>query len=126
MDIGNRLKDFGLRRSLQQIAAGSGQQGVEYLVAVLIDGQHQDLRGGDEGFELADTLDAVHLRQIDVHQDDIRGLGRELRDGFLAGPVSATTHEALCLANTGREILANPSVDRKSTRLNSSHLGISY
>ena len=110
MNVGNRLEDFGLRGPLQQIAAGAGQQGVEYLVAVLIDRQHQDLHGGDESLELADTLDAVHLRQVDVHEDDIRGLSGELRDGLLAGPVSAAAHEALSLANTGREILANPSV----------------
>src|ERR1035437_5410914 len=57
MDIGNHVQNLRLRCPLQQVAAGARQQGVENLVAVLIDSQHEDLCGRNQPLELADTLD---------------------------------------------------------------------
>src|SRR3712207_8631140 len=60
---------------------------------------------------LHDALPIFHFRHAQVHQDQVRALP----DGELhrLRPVAGVEH-------------ANPRVDRKSTRLNSSHANISY
>jgi hypothetical protein len=54
-----------------EITVGAGFQGHEDALAVLIDGDHDDLQIGRRFAQLDHTIDAGHARQLDVHEDDV-------------------------------------------------------
>src|SRR5256885_9319463 len=69
------------------------------------------------------ALDVIPARDVGLDRD-LAQLGRHLLD---AGPVEVSEHEPRAVggqASAGRR--ADAARDRKSTRLNSSHLVISY
>src|SRR3712207_7981985 len=69
--------------------------------------------------------DAVHLRHLDVHDHEVwPQLPGEL-DGLLA-VAGLTRDDVAFLGQHLGEVEADQGLDRKSTRLNSSHANISY
>ena len=72
MDIGQCRQQSGALRPLEQVAARACGQRVENMVGVLIDGQHHKLGLRHFRLQPADALDAVHARQVDVGQHDVR------------------------------------------------------
>ena len=81
MDIFEGGKEFFARGLFQHIAAGAGGQGVEEVVGVLIDGEHDELGLGKERFEMPDAFGTGHCHQVNVHQDDIGPFLREAGQG---------------------------------------------
>ena len=81
----------GLNR-FDQIADGTGGEGIEDRVGIAMDGKHQNLRG-DAGFdEAANGFDAVDAGQVDIHDDDAR---LKRRDGLQRlFPGAVRTHAA--------------------------------
>src|ERR1035438_6627999 len=77
------FEQFLTGRQLEQIPTGSGGQGVKHALGVLIDRQHDELNYRMSQLDLAHALDAIHARQINVHEHDIRSeerrVGKECR-----------------------------------------------
>src|SRR5262245_63308373 len=69
---------------------------------------------------VAHILRDLHRAEVrPAHRAEMRDLGTFLRQGLVV--------ELLCRVRVQAEVeLIGPAEDRKSTRLNSSHLGISY
>ena len=84
MDLLDGFQDFRRRQVLDQVAVGAGFQRLEHPPAVLFDGEHDDLQLRQAFLEPANALDAGHPRQIDIHQDDIGRLARNLPRRFLS------------------------------------------
>ena len=63
----DRREQLFAARALQQIPGGSGFEGGEDVVRVLIDGQHEKLRRPHLRLEAPHALDPVQTREIDVH-----------------------------------------------------------
>ncbi len=59
-------------RALEQVAARTGADRAEDGVVVLVHGEHQDPQPRVAADEEPGRLDAVELRHLDVHHDDIR------------------------------------------------------
>jgi predicted ABC-type transport system involved in lysophospholipase L1 biosynthesis ATPase subunit len=57
---------------LQDVAAGSGQDRCEQVLVIRERREHQHLRLGSLGSDLARRLDAAAVRQPDVHHDRVR------------------------------------------------------
>ena len=82
MDIANHAGEHLGNRVLQQIRGGSGLNGAVDVLVPLIHGQ------GDEACvrvlpaNRRDGLDAVHARELEIHERDIRRMPPELLDGF--------------------------------------------
>ena len=91
--------------ALDQIASCTRCQGVEYLLILGLDGQHDELRVGKLFLKFADTLELIHLGSLQTDPymfapwlralvSWIRGsgLGRRerLRSGFLTGATDRT------------------------------------
>ena len=57
---------------LDQELAGAGQHRAAQVVRLALDGHHHDGRAGRARRELLGGGDAVHVRHVDVHQDDVR------------------------------------------------------
>jgi hypothetical protein len=83
-DAADELVD---RRVLEQVAARAGEDGVEHVVVLVGDGQHQHARERREAVDLADRLDPGHAGHVQVHHDDVGGeLAHEPHSvGALAG-----------------------------------------
>ena len=87
IDLPQRGQQLRPRSVLEQIARGSGGEGVEDVVGVLVNGEHYELRFWQEWFQAADTFDAVHLGQVDVHKHHTGHFLGECRQGALTGAV---------------------------------------
>jgi hypothetical protein len=74
MDVPDGGEQFLRGGALEQVAGGAGGQGVEDVLGILVDGEHDDLGLGKNLFQATDAFHAVHAREVDVHEDDIYGL----------------------------------------------------
>jgi len=74
VDLSYGLDDLGLGRPLQQVTAAPASSELKILS---LSSYTVSIRNcvGAQRLELPDTLDAVHLRQVDVHEDNVRRLG---------------------------------------------------
>ena len=66
---------------LQDVATGPGAQCRGYDVALAVRADEQDARTWVGGDDTSRRLEAVHRRQLDVQQNEIRLHRRGLRDG---------------------------------------------
>ncbi len=71
-EITDGLDDLVRRRLLKQITGCAGADGIEYVVIIVEDGEHEDLDARVMGLHRADAFDARDIGQADIHQDDIR------------------------------------------------------
>jgi hypothetical protein len=68
----DRRNDLVARAGLEQVAGRAGAEGLEDVVVILVDRQHDDLRDGRDRVDAADAFDAAHARQAEVHQHHVR------------------------------------------------------
>ncbi len=67
----DRFEKFCRRRSLQEVSVRARRQRIEDRIAVFVDGKHESLSGRAKFPELSHTVDAGHLREVDIHQDNV-------------------------------------------------------
>ena len=91
---------------LDQELAGPGQHGSAEVVRLTLDGHHHDRGGRDGPGQLFRGGDAIHVRHVDVHQDDIRGEGCRHADGLSAGRRGADHVHVALEAKQLREVVA--------------------
>ena len=108
--VPNGIHELAGRRWLEQVAAGTGGERVEYDLRVLPHREHDDLRRMIAGGEAADAFDAVHARQVDVHDDDFGTEFRKMLQGFLRACKLADAFEVRFLLQDGAEAPANARV----------------
>jgi len=70
VDVLDRVQQFGTRRALEHITGRARRQRLENVVGILIHGEHHELCVQHLRLEPADTFNATHAGQIDIHQDD--------------------------------------------------------
>src|SRR5215469_16090177 len=99
------------RDVFQQVAACPGADRVEEVLFLVADRQHDDLCAGGDILERPARLDTAAPRHTDVHEHHV---GQRL---------ARHPHCLFAIARLADEL---DSRDRKSTRLNSSHVEISY
>ena len=63
---------FLRRAALEQVTARAGAQRLEDAVGVLVDRHHDDLDRGQQLLEPGGAFDAGDVRQLNVHQHDLR------------------------------------------------------
>ena len=71
-DFLDRLQNLRALGTLQQIPRRTRLQRTKDVLGVLVGGEHDDVRLGQNLFQFADTLHAVHAGEIDVHQHHAR------------------------------------------------------
>ena len=81
MQVADGVHQLGRRGLLQDIAARSRNNGLEHVVIVLIDGEHHYLKVGEQPLQFPYALNAGHPRKLDVHEHDIRPVGRKILQG---------------------------------------------
>jgi len=95
---------------LYEVTIGSGAQGPEDAITVLVYGQHDDLKCRQEFLELSHTLNAGHARELDIHEHDIRLASGNFRQTFFArGKRPHTAHVSRRFKDLD-ELLAQPRV----------------
>ena len=72
VDLSDRGGQLVAAERLDEELARSGQHGPAQVVGLALDGHHHDGRGGERRGQLLGGRDAVHVRHVDVHQDDVR------------------------------------------------------
>lgn len=72
MNFENGFEQLGAFGALEEIAVSACLEGAKDIVGIFINCEHDDLKFGNELFQLANALDAVDAREIDVHEDDFR------------------------------------------------------
>ena len=95
MNFANGFEQFGAFRALEEVAVCACGQGTEDIFCIFINCEHDDLKFGNELFQLADAFDAVDAREIDVHKDNFGTDPGNLLDGFFGGAVVAEALEAI-------------------------------
>jgi hypothetical protein len=85
----NGFQQFFGRQTFQQIAARTAGKRAENLVGVLKNGEHQHLGLRHERGQLADTFNAVHAAEVDVHQNNVRLVLRQMFQRILGAGVCA-------------------------------------
>jgi len=79
-------EQFAGRGLFEEITIGTSHKSVKYGIALIVDGEHDELGPGQEGLEFADGIDAAHARQVDIHEHDIGQETGDFRHGiFTAG-----------------------------------------
>ena len=71
-DLPDRGGQLVAAERLDQELARAGEHRAAQVVGLALDGHHHDCRAGHDGRELLGRSDAVHVRHVDVHQDDVR------------------------------------------------------
>ncbi len=79
--------------ALEEVAAGARLKGFEDVIVVGINRKHQDLGSRKTIFQQRGAFEARHAGQVDVHEHDIRGGGRQEFQRFFAGLASRHTME---------------------------------
>jgi len=92
--IAHGLEELAGGGAFEEITAGAGGEGLKDALAVVIDGEHEELEPGMGGLELAHAVDAVHAGQVDVHEHDVGEESREFLQGFFGGRMAADDREA--------------------------------
>src|ERR1043166_1735693 len=86
---------FGLS-ALEQVTARSGTQRPENYIGVLVHGEDDDLQFWHLSFDFLRTLHASRIRQLDVHQYDVRLGLRDFVQRFGDRLAGAHAFEARC------------------------------
>ena len=73
VDLSDRGGQLVAAERLDQELARAGQHRAAEVVRLALDRHHHDRRGRGGPSQLLGRGDAVHVRHVDVHQDDIRG-----------------------------------------------------
>ncbi len=81
-DGGDPAEDLLLRRTLDQVAAGTGPHRGEHRVVVLVHGQDQHRDRRRHPGDLAGRLEPVHARHLQVDQRDVGGVHDRLAHGL--------------------------------------------
>ena len=82
---------FFRRTTFQKIAARACAQGFEDAVGVFVNRHHYDLGGREELLKPGRAFDPGDVRELNVHQDDIRLMARENFEGLLGGGAKTDT-----------------------------------
>ena len=83
MQVADGLQQLRRRSLLQDIPACSRKNGFEHVVIVFIDSEHHYLKVWEQLLQIPDALNARHPRELDVHEHDIRLVGRKVLQGVL-------------------------------------------
>ncbi len=67
MHVLESREQFLARGLFEQISGGAGGERVVDVVGIFVNGQHNELRGRQERFELLDGINTAHAGQIDIH-----------------------------------------------------------
>jgi len=82
MDRPDRLRDLVERQVLEQVTARAGPDGLEEILFLVADRQHDDLGARRDLLHRPAGLDSAAAGHPDVHQDDIRERFASLLDGL--------------------------------------------
>src|SRR5207247_2558679 len=93
-DLGDGVQDLARRGAFQKVAARPSLEGAEDAGRVLIDGQHDDLSRGYDLLETGRTFDAGSAGEVDVHEDDVGVVARNLFQTLLRRPTGADATDA--------------------------------
>jgi hypothetical protein len=85
------LKDVGGIGALQEITARPGLEGAEDALIVFINCKDEDLNGRTKFLKTAGTVQTGHVRQMDVHENDIWQQAGDLLESFLGTAAGADT-----------------------------------
>ena len=107
MNIADGLQQPRGRGALEQVAAGAGLEGIKQRIAVLIDGQHQELDAGHGALQLAHAFHALDAGQIDVHEHHVGRMPRDFLQGRLRVRVIAGQFQGGCAADQCRQTRAD-------------------
>jgi hypothetical protein len=72
------FEQFGTGGQFEQVAAGSRGEGVKHARSVLINRKHDELNCRVSRLELTHALDAIHAREVNVHEHHLGGSSREM------------------------------------------------
>ena len=106
VDLPDRRGELVRGERLDEELARPGQHRPAEVVGLALDGHHHDRGGRHLGGQAFRRRDAVHVRHVDVHQDDVR---RELRrhlDGFAPGCRRSHDLDVRLEAQELREVIA--------------------
>ena len=72
MNVANCSEEFAGADGFEEVTTGACGEAVEDGFAVVVAGEHDDLRGARGCCEKSDDLDAAVVGQMDIHKNDIR------------------------------------------------------
>lgn len=87
------FEEAGGRGSLDEVAHCPRAEGLENKAALLVHGEHHDLKVWAGGLEARGGINAAHSRQMDIHENDIRRQAGDGSKGFLGAAESARALE---------------------------------
>ncbi len=105
-DLADRCGQLVAAERLDQELASAGEHRAAEVVRLALDGHHHDGRAGDARGELLGGGDAVHVRHVDVHQDDVRVEPGGHLEGFRAGRRRADHVDVTLEAQELRQVIA--------------------
>ena len=106
VDLPDRGGQLVAGERLDQELTRTGEHGPAEVVRLALHGHHDDRGGRDLRGEALRGRDAVHVRHVDVHEDDVRQqLGRHL-EGFAPGRRRPDDLDVRLEAEQLREVIA--------------------
>jgi len=95
----DRFQQLGRGGFLEEIAGGSGFQGLKDAVVIFKDREHQNAGVGQQFPNALDALDSRHPRQSDVEQENVGSKSGQFREGGFSAGEGAQALESLCSRN---------------------------
>jgi hypothetical protein len=106
VDRANRRGQLVGAEGLDQELPGAGQHRPAEVVGFALDRHHHDRRARHLGRELLGRLDPVHVRHVDVHQDDVGLEGHRQLDRATPGFSQAHDLHVTFEAKQPRKVVA--------------------
>jgi hypothetical protein len=95
MNFENGFEQFGAFGAFEEVTVCARLESAEDIFCIFVNCQHDDLKFGNELFQLTNAFDSVDAREVDVHQDNFRADFGNLFDGFFGRTVMAEAFEAV-------------------------------
>jgi hypothetical protein len=105
VDVADGRRQLVAAEGLDQELASAGQHRPAEIVRLALHGHHHDRRGRDCASELLRGRDAIHVRHVDVHEDDVRCQGAGQADRLAAGGRGADHVDVTLEAKELREVV---------------------
>ena len=105
-DLADRGGQLVAAERLDQELACAGEHRAAEVVGLALDGHHHDCGAGHDRGELLGRGDAVHVRHVDVHQDDVRDQSSGHLQGFATGRGGADHVDVAFEAQELRQVIA--------------------